>query len=107
MNNTFEDGPDAFSGCYCQHPAAHVRCGQIRPYVADFDMSEKQKQELLETLWAIMQTFVNLGFDLSKADLCGQLFADFNEASEAEPDGVESFSSTQETAKQHRKDGNS
>jgi hypothetical protein len=99
MNNTFEGGPDASADAVATTPPLAFDADKYAPYVAEFDMSEEQKHELLETLWAIMQTFVNLGFDIAKADLCGQLFADFNEASESEPDGVESLHpSTKETA---------
>lgn len=32
------------------------------PYVAEFDLTEKQASELLATLWEIMKAFVDLGF---------------------------------------------
>jgi hypothetical protein len=105
MNNTFEGGPDASADVIASTPPLAFDADKYAPYVADFDMSEEQKQELLETLWSIMQTFVNLGLDISKADLCGQLFADFNEACEGAPDGVESnHPSIQETASISGKD---
>ncbi len=32
------------------------------PYIEDIEMSDKQKQELLASLWTVMQVFVDLGF---------------------------------------------
>jgi hypothetical protein len=41
--------------------------------IADFDMSEEQKVELLQTLWSIMRSFVEMGF---KGDACELIFGD-------------------------------
>lgn len=60
------------------------------------DITETQKIELLETLWTIMRGMVDLGFDMAEVDLCGQLFAGFNEASDGSRESVESASTTQE-----------
>ena len=38
--------------------------------MADFDISEEQKRELLETLWSIMRLFVELGYSV---DVSGQM----------------------------------
>jgi hypothetical protein len=35
---------------------------KYQSHVQDFDLTEEQKTELLETLWSIMTTFVDLGF---------------------------------------------
>ena len=35
---------------------------EYRPYMAEFDLSEEQANELLATLWEIMKAFVDLGF---------------------------------------------
>ena len=51
------------------------------------DMTEQQKREFLETLWSIMRTFAELGFEY---DVCGQLFGEFNEAAERNDIDVES-----------------
>ncbi len=45
------------------------------------DITEAQKTELLETLWSIMRSFVELGF---RVDVCGQLFETFAIAASAE-----------------------
>jgi len=38
--------------------------------IDDLDMTEAQKRELLETLWSVMRSFVELGFSV---DVCGAL----------------------------------
>lgn len=50
-----------------------------------------QQRELLETLWSIMRSFVELGFTV---DVCGQVFGD--EAGDA-PGAVQSAITTSET----------
>lgn len=102
MNNHIANGLDA--GVDIAVPAhgpapLELDVAKYVPHLADFDMTEAQKRELLETLWAILQTFVHLGFDVGKADVCGQIFADFNEAAEGGSHSVAlDFPSTQETA---------
>lgn len=34
------------------------------PYIAEADLTETEKQELIETLWAIILVFVDLGWDV-------------------------------------------
>jgi hypothetical protein len=90
----FESGSNSTDG----YTRFHLNMDKYAPYVADFDMTDDQKGELLETLWSIMRAFVDLGFDVGKVDLCAQLFSDFKEASDPAPDGVElAHSSTMET----------
>lgn len=48
--------------------------------MAGFEMTEEQEREFLETLWAIMRSFAEMGFTV---DVCGQLFGEFNDAAEA------------------------
>jgi hypothetical protein len=43
------------------------------PELAEFDLSEAEKIELLKTLWTIMQSFVELGFT---TNICEQIFED-------------------------------
>ena len=38
--------------------------------LGDLDITEDQKRELLETLWSIMRSFVEMGFDV---DICAAL----------------------------------
>ena len=47
------------------------------PYLAASDAPEDQKRELIETLWTIVLTFVDLGWDVEAASeasekICGQ-----------------------------------
>ena len=43
------------------------------PYLEDADIAEDQKRELIETLWAIVTTFVDMGFQLNPPrQSCGQ-----------------------------------
>ena len=43
------------------------------PYLEDSDIPEAQRQEWIETLWAIVLGFVDLGFDVkSPAESCGE-----------------------------------
>ena len=51
--------------------------------LSDFDLTEEQKIELLEIIWSIMRTFVELGFD---AKNWGQIFGESSSASTPESD---------------------
>ncbi|MGR9088247.1 MAG: hypothetical protein ACU841_14415 [Gammaproteobacteria bacterium] len=46
---------------------------KYQSHVEDFDLTEEQKLELLETLWSIMTAFVDLGFG---ADAVQYIFRD-------------------------------
>ena len=35
---------------------------KYRPYLAEFDLTDEQAAELLQTLWSIMRSFAELGF---------------------------------------------
>jgi hypothetical protein len=61
------------------------------PEMEDFDMTEAQKIELLETLWSIMRLFVELGF---QADICGQIFGESQSLNLPLADHVQSSHST-------------
>lgn len=52
-------------------PSLDLDPGRYLGEMDHFEMSEAQKVELLETLWSIMRSFVELGFTV---DICGQLF---------------------------------
>ncbi len=50
-------------------------------YLADSDLSEADKRLLIETLWSIMVSFVDLGFRLSPvAESCGLVEAEATKA---------------------------
>jgi hypothetical protein len=59
-------------------PRPALDLSRYRADLADLALSDEQERDLLETLWAIMSSFVELGFSV---DVCGLLFADFNDAS--------------------------
>jgi hypothetical protein len=52
-------------------PALELDHAKYMGDLEEFDPSDKQKRELLETLWSIMSTFVQLGF---APNICEQIF---------------------------------
>lgn len=57
---------------------ASVRLDESRylPMIADFDISEEEKRELLETLFSIMVTIVDLGLGLDPVQMLASESAD-------------------------------
>lgn len=49
---------------------AEVEIGKYAGELNDLDITEEQKRELLETLWSIMRSFVEMGFSV---DICAAL----------------------------------
>ncbi len=48
-------------------------------YLSDLDgmdLTDEQKAELLQVLWEIMRSFVEMSVDIARVDPCGQLFGD-------------------------------
>jgi len=46
---------------------------KLRPMLDNSDMPLEQQKELIETLWSIVVTFVDLGFDLNPIQqICGE-----------------------------------
>jgi len=45
------------------------------PFFEDSELNERQKQEMIETLWSIVLTFVDLGWDVRPApqEISGQI----------------------------------
>jgi hypothetical protein len=74
--------------------APELDAAEYLPEMAEFDLTEAQKIELLQTLWSIMRSFVELGF---QADICGQIFGESNPLNLPQADNVQSFRSTQNT----------
>lgn len=58
-------------------PAPELDPAEYLPDMEGFDMTEAQKIELLETLWSIMRSFVEMGVDVASVDPCGQVFGDY------------------------------
>jgi hypothetical protein len=50
---------------------ADFEAGRYLPELDELEVSETQKLELLGTLWSIMRSFVELGFDVK---ICEQIF---------------------------------
>ena len=48
---------------------------RYREHVAEFDLTEEQKTELLRTLWSIMKSFVDLGFGVDSVQHILPVFA--------------------------------
>lgn len=51
----------------------------------EFEIDEEQKIELLETLWNIMRSMVEIGISV---DICGQIFDGIDELPKASPVAV-------------------
>lgn len=56
-----------------QRPGLTFNWEDWLPYFEDTDVPDAQKRELIETLWLIVVSFVDLGFDLNPHQkICGQ-----------------------------------
>ena len=54
-------------------PALAIDWGLYDQYLADSDLPEADRRQLIETLWSIIVSFVDLGFRLSPVkESCGQ-----------------------------------
>lgn len=58
-----------------------------RAELAEFHLTEEQERQFLETLWAILSAFVDLGF---KGDICAWLRRTFDEVSQNDPSALHS-----------------
>lgn len=53
--------------------------GEYHKHLDEFDLTEEQKLALLQTLWTIMQTMVDIGFGLDSTQMfLSKLSADFD-----------------------------
>jgi hypothetical protein len=96
MNNHFTPSDPDLGDTAPSLAAADTASFDASHYLDDLDgldLTETAKIELLTVLHDILFHFVQMGFDLKDADVCGQLFADFMDAASGGPDGVESASS--------------
>lgn len=67
-------------------PALELDAEKYLPEFDDFDMTEAQKRELLETLWSIMRTFVEFGFSANTCErMLENVLAPPNGAAEGVP----------------------
>ena len=87
MNRHIQSGPEkAHESGGQQSPASpELDMSEYADDMVDFDMTEDQKREFLETLWSIMRAFAEMGIQY---DVCGQLFGDFNDAAGSNAHGV-------------------
>ncbi len=46
------------------HPPLTLDFARYEALLADFDMSEEERAALLEAMWNVVVSFVDLGFDL-------------------------------------------
>jgi hypothetical protein len=71
-------------------PAPDVTPGDYLSDMAQFDLTEAEKIELLQTLCNTMRMIVEMGVDVGEVDPCGQVFGSPTESSAHAPDGVKS-----------------
>lgn len=74
-------GPDREEGA----AAFTLDVASYRADLAEFHLTEAQEREFLETLWAILSAFVDLGF---KGDICAWLRHSFDEVSQNGPSAL-------------------
>ena len=77
-------------------PVVEIDFAKYEAYLDDPALSEKQKRELIEALWAIMLAFVDLGFgvhpvqEVSVQQACGQMPKNKPESGQASQNQVQS-----------------
>ena len=52
-----------------QSPSLALDIDKYRPYLKDSDLTDQQAEELLRTLWHIMQTMVNIGWGVDTLNI--------------------------------------
>lgn len=73
MKHTDPPSPNTSEAAAKPKPSVHFDWRDWLPYLADADMTDAEKQEHIETLWAIVLGFVDLGFVVGPAeDSCGK-----------------------------------
>lgn len=72
-------------------PALELDPAKYLPMMEEFDMTEAQKIEMLQTLWQIIHAFVDLGF---RTDICGQFIENLELLAGGESQAVECPSAT-------------
>ncbi len=95
MNNDKLDGFGDAADCTYETLAARpsaleLDAAKYRADVEEFEMTDAQKTELLETLWSIMRSFVELGFSVN---ICEQILENAGAVSGEAPEGVKSLHS--------------
>ncbi len=92
--------PDTTTPLTTGDPAGHCRTGvpafnaaDYRDALEDFNLSEEQEQELLQTLWNVMSVFVDIGWGADSVQL---VFGDLLKQEELDEDAEIAYH--QETA---------
>ena len=77
------------------HPlAVEMDFEKYASHIAEFDLTEEQQREFLETLWAILISFVDLGFGISPVqEVCGKLLENSSNSALTAPNEVHSLQS--------------
>ena len=92
-NTTIQERPRSISDEHEVFQPEH-NLAKYRAELAEFDMADQQKDELLGILFSIMCHFVQLGQDVK---ICGQIFETFTLAAQSESGAVDfSYSSNEE-----------
>lgn len=68
-----------------------VDADKYRSLISDFELSEAEERQMLEALWSIMYSFVQLGFDVKN---CGQIVESLNLAAQADSAAIDSTDPT-------------
>ncbi len=69
-------------------PALQIDVQQFQSYLDDLDITEESKIELLETLWSIVVTFVDMGFGIHPVQQVMEEQLIENKHKEMEKDGA-------------------
>ncbi len=73
LDKQFMDASDGLAGLPVSASSYELDPSRYMAHVEEFDISEEQKIELLQTLWSVMRSFVEMGF---KGDVCVQIFGE-------------------------------
>ncbi|MEO1361012.1 MAG: hypothetical protein AAFU81_11790 [Pseudomonadota bacterium] len=80
-----------FERRFGKRPHVEVDVEYYQDMIDDPDLNDEQKAQIIEALWSIIVTFVDLGFDVHPNQLaCGQVAQSFDEAASADSDVVNS-----------------
>jgi hypothetical protein len=90
MRSNFEDANPPIAVAAPSSPL-EFKPERYAAHLAEFDMTEAQKIELMEALWSIMWNFVEMGVDPKN---CGQLALGVLLASDEPKTIVESFANS-------------
>lgn len=95
VSGSLSDGASALAAFYME-PATYLH------ELDGMDLTEAQKIELLETVWQIMRTFVELGVSV---DICGQFLGIPDEEAQSNSDALDSFNQAAAGGKEDRHHG--